>query len=170
VRPVGDQRQLLRSVPRPGDFSDPRRAGQDDRLRRPDSALAGRPEGREIRQFARDAAFPEERTSVRSERGPRRLAKTREIVVVEGYTDTIMAHQVGVGNVVAVLGTALGENHIRLLKRFADRITLVLDGDEAGQRRTNEILELFVAAQVDSADPDAARATGSLRFPAAAGR
>jgi DNA primase len=77
------------------------------------------------------------------------LAKAREIVVVEGYTDTIMAHQVGVGNVVAVLGTALGENHIRLLKRFADRITLVLDGDEAGQRRTNEILELFVAAQVD---------------------
>lgn len=77
------------------------------------------------------------------------LVKDREIVVVEGYTDTIMAHQVGVGNVVAVLGTALGENHIRLLKRFADRITLVLDGDEAGQRRTNEILELFVAAQVD---------------------
>ncbi|TVS15532.1 MAG: DNA primase [Planctomycetaceae bacterium] len=77
------------------------------------------------------------------------LAKDREIVVVEGYTDTIMAHQVGVANVVAVLGTALGENHIRLLKRFADRITLVLDGDEAGQRRTNEILELFIAAQVD---------------------
>jgi len=77
------------------------------------------------------------------------LAKSREIIVVEGYTDTIMAHQVGVDNVVAVLGTALGENHIRLLRRFADRITLVLDGDEAGQRRTNEILELFVAARVD---------------------
>jgi DNA primase len=77
------------------------------------------------------------------------LTKDREIVVVEGYTDTIMAHQVGMRQAVAVLGTALGENHIRLLKRFADRITLVLDGDEAGQRRTNEILELFVAAQVD---------------------
>lgn len=78
-----------------------------------------------------------------------RVARDRQIVVVEGYTDTILAHQSGVGEVVAVLGTALGSRHIRLLKRFADRITLVLDGDEAGQRRTNEVLELFVAEQVD---------------------
>lgn len=77
------------------------------------------------------------------------VAKRREIIVVEGYTDTIMAHQVGLDRVVAVLGTALGTRHIRLLRRFADRIVLVLDGDEAGQRRTNEILELFVAQQVD---------------------
>ncbi len=75
--------------------------------------------------------------------------KLREIVVVEGYTDVIMAHQVGVENVVAVCGTALGPGHLRLLRRFADTIRLVLDGDEAGQRRTNEILELFVSAQVD---------------------
>jgi len=71
------------------------------------------------------------------------------IIVVEGYTDVIMAHQQGLNNVVAALGTALGERHVRLLRRFADRITLVLDGDEAGKRRTNEVLELFVAAQVD---------------------
>jgi DNA primase len=50
---------------------------------------------------------------------------------------------------VAVLGTALGERHVKLLKRFADRIVLVLDGDEAGRKRTDEILELFVAEQVD---------------------
>ena len=73
----------------------------------------------------------------------------KEIVVVEGYTDVIMAHQVGVDHVVAVLGTALGPRHIQLLRRFVDRVILVLDGDEAGQRRTNEILELFVAAQID---------------------
>lgn len=78
-----------------------------------------------------------------------RVTKLREIVVVEGYTDVMMAHQVGLDHVVAVLGTALGPRHIQLLKRFADRVILVLDGDEAGQRRTNEILELFVAAQVD---------------------
>ncbi len=82
-----------------------------------------------------------------------RIAKMRqgekEIVVVEGYTDVMMAHQVGIDHVVAVLGTALGPRHIQLLRRFADRVILVLDGDEAGQRRTNEILELFVAAQVD---------------------
>nr|MCU0876132.1 toprim domain-containing protein [Pirellulaceae bacterium] len=73
----------------------------------------------------------------------------KEIVVVEGYTDVIMAHQVGVDHVVAVLGTALGPRHIQLLRRFVDRVILVLDGDEAGQKRTNEILELFVAAQID---------------------
>lgn len=77
------------------------------------------------------------------------IAKSREVVVVEGYTDVIMAHQHGLTNVVAVLGTALGQRHIRLLKRYADTITLVLDGDEAGQRRTNEVLELFVAGEVD---------------------
>ena len=77
------------------------------------------------------------------------LAAQPQIVVVEGYTDVIMAHQAGIGNVVAALGTALGERHIRLLQRFAEQITLVLDGDDAGQRRTNEILELFVAAQVN---------------------
>lgn len=72
-----------------------------------------------------------------------------EIIVVEGYTDVIMAHQFGMANVVAALGTALGQRQVRLLRRFAERITLVLDGDEAGQRRASEVLELFVAAQVD---------------------
>ncbi len=72
-----------------------------------------------------------------------------QIIVVEGYTDVIMAHQHGLPNVVAALGTALGQRHVRLLQRFADTITLVLDGDDAGQRRTNEVLELFIAAQVD---------------------
>jgi len=76
-------------------------------------------------------------------------SKDNSITVVEGYTDVVMAHQHGVENVVAVLGTALGEKHIRILKRFAESVVLVLDGDEAGQRRTNEILELFVAADVD---------------------
>jgi DNA primase len=80
-----------------------------------------------------------------------RAATTHDphIIAVEGYTDVIMAHQQGLNNVVAALGTALGERHVSLLRRFADRITLVLDGDEAGKRRTNEVLELFVAAQVD---------------------
>ncbi len=75
--------------------------------------------------------------------------KSRHLVVVEGYTDVIMAHQCGVNNVVAVCGTALNERHINLLRRYADLVTLVLDGDEAGQRRTNQILELFVAADID---------------------
>lgn len=77
------------------------------------------------------------------------LSRDPRIVVVEGYTDVIMAHQHGAKNVVAALGTALGERHVRLLQRFAEQVVLVLDGDEAGQRRTNEILELFIGAQVN---------------------
>ena len=76
-------------------------------------------------------------------------SKSKTALVMEGYTDVIIAHQFGFTNAVAVLGVALGETHIKILKRFVDRIVLVLDGDEAGRKRTNEVLELFVAQQVD---------------------
>ncbi len=77
------------------------------------------------------------------------ITKSRTALVMEGYTDVIIAHQYGFTNAVAVLGTALGDAHIRALKPFASRIVLMLDGDDAGQKRTNEVLELFVAQQVD---------------------
>jgi DNA primase len=66
-------------------------------------------------------------------------------IVMEGYTDCLMAHQHGIPNCVAVLGTALGERHLQLLRRYTDSITLVLDGDAAGRRRTNEILDALLA-------------------------
>jgi DNA primase len=75
--------------------------------------------------------------------------KSRHIIVVEGYTDVVMLHQYGLTNVVAVLGTALTEKHLPVLRRYVDRVTLLLDGDEAGRRRTNDILELFVNSPVD---------------------
>jgi DNA primase len=75
--------------------------------------------------------------------------KTRNLTVVEGYTDVIMCHQFGITDVVACLGTALGERHLPILRRFADSVTLLLDGDDAGQKRTNDILELFVTATID---------------------
>ncbi len=71
------------------------------------------------------------------------------ILVMEGYTDVVMAHQYGLDHAVAVLGTALTERHIPLLRRVTDSITLVLDGDEAGKRRASEVLALFIAHQVD---------------------
>ena len=77
------------------------------------------------------------------------VAKQRRLTVVEGYTDVIAAWQTGLENVVACLGTALNEKHLRLIKRFADEVTLVLDGDEAGKKRTNEILDLFVGNDID---------------------
>ncbi len=77
------------------------------------------------------------------------MQKSGEVLVMEGYTDVIAARQAGIEPVVAVLGTALGEHHIEILKRFVDRVVLVLDGDEAGRRRADQVLELFVGASVD---------------------
>lgn len=77
------------------------------------------------------------------------MQKSGEVLVMEGYTDVIAARQAGIESVVAVLGTALGTHHVEILRRFVDRVLLVLDGDEAGKRRADQVLELFVSADVD---------------------
>lgn len=77
------------------------------------------------------------------------IAVSRRVIVVEGYTDCLAARQAGCDDVVAVLGTALGERHAKLLRRYADRVILVLDGDEAGRRRANEILGVLLAEPID---------------------
>ena len=77
------------------------------------------------------------------------IRKGGQALVMEGYTDVIAARQAGIEPVVAVLGTALGEAHIKLLKRWTERVILVMDGDEAGRRRADEVLELFVKADAD---------------------
>ncbi|MDO4627697.1 MAG: CHC2 zinc finger domain-containing protein [Planctomycetia bacterium] len=77
------------------------------------------------------------------------IQKKKRVLVMEGYTDTIIAHQYGFTESVAVLGTALGLDHIRILNRLANTIYLVLDGDEAGKKRAAQVLELFVAEKVD---------------------
>ena len=71
------------------------------------------------------------------------------VAVVEGYTDVIAAHQVGLTNVVGTLGTALGDDHVVALRRLADRVVLVFDGDEAGQTAADRSLELFLGHEVD---------------------
>jgi DNA primase len=71
------------------------------------------------------------------------------VAVVEGYTDVIAAHQVGLANVVGTLGTALGDAHVQALRRLADRVVLVFDGDEAGQKAADRALELFLSHEVD---------------------
>ncbi len=65
------------------------------------------------------------------------------LAVVEGYTDVMMAHQHGVGNVVATMGTALTLSHVMQLRRYAAKVVLVFDGDEAGETATDKALELF---------------------------
>ena len=77
------------------------------------------------------------------------IRKLDSVIVTEGYTDCIVTSQFGFENVVAVLGTALGAEHVRILKRFASKTTLLLDGDEAGQKRAKEVLRFFVEQGVD---------------------
>jgi DNA primase len=57
-------------------------------------------------------------------------------VIVEGYMDVLQAHQAGIGNVVAEMGTALTEAQLRLLKRMTKNIALALDADAAGDQAT----------------------------------
>lgn len=67
-------------------------------------------------------------------------------VIVEGYTDVIGFHLAGTGHAVATCGTALGEDHLRLLKRYAGRVILAFDGDAAGAAATERTFG--VAAQL----------------------
>ncbi len=87
---------------------------------------------------------------------------SKTAVMVEGYTDVIACHQHGATNVVAALGTALTFDHAKVLKRFAEKIVLVMDGDAAGQRAADRAIEIFLTADLDvflatipsGADPD----------------
>jgi DNA primase len=69
-----------------------------------------------------------------------------EAVIVEGYMDVLMAHQNGINNVVAQMGTALTEAQLKLLKRYTQRFILALDSDVAGDQAT--LRGLDVARQV----------------------
>ena len=65
-------------------------------------------------------------------KGP--IRRSGQAVIVEGYTDALMAHQAGFDNVVASLGTALTPGQVALLTRYASRIALAYDVDPAGER------------------------------------
>ena len=65
------------------------------------------------------------------------------VFIVEGYLDLIALHQNGIGNSVATLGTALTAEHIRLLTRYASRMVLVYDSDEAGIRSAQRCIDVF---------------------------
>jgi DNA primase len=80
-----------------------------------------------------------------------KIIETGTVAVVEGYTDVIMAHQYGATNVVSPLGTALTEQHVSLLRRFAARIVLLFDADTAGELAVNRAVSLFLTQPVEIA-------------------
>lgn len=77
------------------------------------------------------------------------IKNSRIAIITEGYTDVIACHKAGFENVVATLGTALTPKHASLLRRIADTVVLLFDGDEAGQRAADRAIEVFFREPVD---------------------
>lgn len=83
-------------------------------------------------------------------------------IIVEGYLDAIACHQYGVRNAVATLGTALTEGHLRLMRRFSDKLVLIFDPDPAGVKASLRGFDLFMTSGMkvnvvslpDGDDPD----------------
>ncbi|MDF7808577.1 DNA primase [Pontiellaceae bacterium B12219] len=76
------------------------------------------------------------------------IVESRQAIVVEGQIDAIRCHQAGLNNVVASQGTALTENHARMIKRYADEVILVLDADAAGLKAALASSEIFMANEL----------------------
>jgi DNA primase len=99
------------------------------------------------------------------------LAQAREAmqarkraVLVEGNFDVISLHQAGFTEVVAPLGTALTPEQLHVLKRLAERVVLLYDGDRAGYKATMHALQLCVEADIEvlvAARPGNARSGGA---------
>ncbi len=72
------------------------------------------------------------------------ILKEDEIILVEGYMDTIACHKVGIKNVVGSLGTAITEDHIKEIKKYTSNVVLALDNDEAGIKATKMAILLML--------------------------
>src|SRR2546426_837646 len=79
------------------------------------------------------------------------LARSGRAFLVEGYTDVIALDRAGIGAAVATCGTALGEDHIRLLARFSQSVVLAFDSDEAGARAAERAFPFFEQYPVELA-------------------
>jgi len=75
--------------------------------------------------------------------------KVGYLAIVEGYTDVLMAHQHGIGQAVATMGTALNARHVKKLKNIVSRVVLVFDADAGGDAGVDRALEVFVSNDLD---------------------
>ena len=77
------------------------------------------------------------------------IKRTGTVMVMEGYADCVKAHQGGIHNAVATLGTSLTESHVTVLKRLAKKVVLIFDGDRAGMDAAEKAIPRFLAQDVD---------------------
>lgn len=107
------------------------------------------------------SAFNKRRLLYGLDKAARVSTRSRRLVIMEGYTDVLMAHQRGLQEAVATMGTSLTEDHVRMLKGRASNLVFVFDGDSAGvtaaERAVNltlrEGMEVRVLCLPDGADP-----------------
>ncbi len=89
--------------------------------------------------------FRKSRVLFAFDKARRPILDSRTALICEGQIDVIRCHAAGIKTAVAALGTALTEDHARLLKRYADSVTLVMDADTAGQNSAIRSSEVFIA-------------------------
>ncbi len=77
------------------------------------------------------------------------IRELNQVIVVEGYMDVIALNQYGISNVVATMGTAVTEEHIKILFRLCDNICYSFDGDNAGKKAAWRALERSVGLVTD---------------------
>ncbi|MDP4930789.1 MAG: DNA primase [Candidatus Nanopelagicaceae bacterium] len=102
------------------------------------------------------------------DKAKKEIAKKRQVVIVEGYTDVMAAHLAGIPTAVATCGTAFGDEHIRILRRllmdddaFRGEVIFTFDGDAAGQKAALRafgddqkfVTQTFVAVEPSGLDP-----------------
>jgi len=126
-----------------------------DRLGRP-IAFAGRKldsddDGPKYLNVAETPLFNKSGTLYGIHEAQRPIIEAKTAVIVEGYTDVIACHQAGVKNVIATMGTSLTADHAKALGRYAERVVLIFDADEAGQKAADRALEVFFRGEMDVA-------------------
>lgn len=77
------------------------------------------------------------------------IAKKKEIIICEGYMDAIAFHKAGFNNAIAVLGTALTEHHLPLIRRYDAKVILCFDNDEAGLKAATRSAFLLSTNKID---------------------
>jgi DNA primase len=101
---------------------------------RGDAPASHRSDGPKYLNSPATPLFDKSRTLYLIDKAKGPIRKSTQAVIVEGYTDALMAHQAGFDNVVASLGTALTPGQVALLTRYAKRIALAYDVDAAGEK------------------------------------
>ncbi len=82
------------------------------------------------------------------------VVRRNQVVICEGYTDVIGFAHAGIGCAVATCGTALTEDHVKLLKRFTNRLVLAFDADAAGQNAAARVYEWERSHEIEVAVAD----------------